>query len=79
MNDIPLNYTGGGKENGRFTLYPTNNIYNFILLDQIDGRMWQVQWSLKEKNRGLIPIDEKQSREEQSKEEEPQQIDEVYR
>ena len=30
--------------NGRFFLYPTNNIYNFILLDQIDGRVWQVQW-----------------------------------
>lgn len=43
-------------ENGRFTLYPTKNIYNFILLDQIDGKMWQVQWSLEENNRGLIPL-----------------------
>lgn len=35
------------KENvGRFTLYPTTNNYNFILLDQTDGRMWQVQFSL---------------------------------
>lgn len=25
-------------ENGRFTLYPTKNMYNFILLDQIDGK-----------------------------------------
>lgn len=31
---------------GRFTLYPTSNIYNFILLDQFDGRTWQVQFSL---------------------------------
>lgn len=31
---------------GRFTLYPTSNIYNFILLDQLDGRTWQVQFSL---------------------------------
>jgi hypothetical protein len=30
---------------GRFTLYATTNIYNFVLLDQIDGRTWQVQWS----------------------------------
>lgn len=37
---------------GRFTLYPTSNIYNFILLDQTDGRTWQVQFSLddEEKN-----------------------------
>ena len=41
---------------GRFTLYPTQNIYNFILLDQIDGRSWQVQWSIEEENRGIIPI-----------------------
>jgi len=33
------------ERNGRFFLYPTTNIYNFILLDQVDGRVWQVQWS----------------------------------
>ncbi len=32
------------EKNGRFFLYPTTNIYNFILLDQISGRTWQVQW-----------------------------------
>lgn len=31
---------------GRFTLYPTSNDYTFILLDQFDGRCWQVQFSL---------------------------------
>ena len=35
------------EKNGRFFLYPTTNIYNFILLDQIDGRTWQVQWGKK--------------------------------
>lgn len=40
----------------RFTLYPTQNMYNFILLDQISGKTWQVQWST-ETNRGIIPID----------------------
>lgn len=30
---------------GRFTLYQTNNIYNFILLDQINGKTYQVQWN----------------------------------
>lgn len=43
------------EKNGRFFLYPTINIYNFILLDQIDGRAWQVQWG-KEGERMVIPI-----------------------
>lgn len=46
----------GAAENGRFTLYPTKNMYNFILLDQIDGKMWQVQWSVDEENRVVIPM-----------------------
>lgn len=44
------------EKNGRFFLYPTTNTFNFILLDQIDGRAWQVQWSLEEKNRMVIRI-----------------------
>ncbi len=43
------------ERNGRFFLYPTTNIYNFILLDQIDGRTWQVQWG-KEGDRMVIPL-----------------------
>ena len=42
--------------NGRFTLYPTSNVFNFILLDQIDGRMWQVQWGTESDERGIVPI-----------------------
>lgn len=41
---------------GRFTLYPTENMWTFILLDQIDGGTWQVQWSLEKENRFVIPI-----------------------
>ncbi|WP_431242103.1 hypothetical protein ACQ9BO_19510 [Flavobacterium sp. P21] len=44
------------EKNGRFFLYPTTNIYNFILLDQIDGRVWQVQWSAEAKDRIVLPI-----------------------
>ncbi|MEI2822620.1 MAG: hypothetical protein V9F02_04225 [Chitinophagaceae bacterium] len=44
------------EKNGRFFLYPTTNIYNFILLDQIDGRAWQVQWSTEAKERMVIRI-----------------------
>lgn len=47
----------GEKEvNDRFVLCPTENMYNFLLLDQLDGRVWQVQWSLKAENRVVIPI-----------------------
>jgi hypothetical protein len=43
------------EKNGRFFLYPTTNIYTFIMLDQIDGRAWQVQWG-KEEERAVIQI-----------------------
>lgn len=43
------------EKNGRFFLYPTTNIYTFILLDQLDGRTWQVQWGNQE-DRAVIPI-----------------------
>lgn len=55
LNMVPLVSTQ--KEvNGRFTLYSTQNMYNFILLDQIEGNMWQVQWSIEPMNRGILPI-----------------------
>ncbi len=37
---------------GRFELYPTNNNFNFILLDTIDGWAYQVQWSTKKEECG---------------------------
>ena len=46
----------GGKP-GRFTLYPTKNMYNFILLDQDTGKTWQVQWSIG-KDLGSWPIEQ---------------------
>lgn len=39
--------------NGRFELYPTQNNYNFILLDRVKGTTYQVQWSIDEENRGI--------------------------
>ena len=30
--------------NGRYELYPTNNMYNFILIDTQVGATYQVQW-----------------------------------
>ena len=57
---VPLSLTSivssEEEKKGRFFLYPTTNIYNFILLDQIDGRVWQVQWNTEAKNRLVVPI-----------------------
>ena len=41
---------------GRFTLYPTQDKYAFILLDQINGATYQVQWNVDKKKRHLLPI-----------------------
>ena len=37
-----------------YEIYPTQNMFNFILLDTYTGRSWQVQWSTEAKNRGII-------------------------
>lgn len=34
----------GGYGSGSFELYPTKNMYQFILIDKTDGRKWHVQW-----------------------------------
>ena len=46
--------------NGRFILYPTTNNYNFIMLDQINGKTYQVQWSQESDKRIIVPIIKKQ-------------------
>ncbi len=56
LNDRDLIWDGKYFINGRFELYPTKNMYNFILLDRITGDTYQVQWSLKEKNRAVFAI-----------------------
>ncbi len=42
---------------GRFELYKTQNMYNFILLDTVDGNTWQVQWSTEVFRRFAEPIE----------------------
>jgi len=54
VNSTPLVRPPG--QLGRFTLYPTDNIWNFLLLDTEDGRIWQCQFSLKDEHRGIMPI-----------------------
>ena len=41
---------------GRFELYPTENMYTFILLDTYNGNTWQVQWSMEESKRGIVGL-----------------------
>jgi len=41
---------------GRFTLQETHNTFNFLLLDQDDGRVWQIQWSHDESQRGIVRV-----------------------
>ena len=55
LNILPL-VTEKDEVNGRFTLYSTQNIYTFILLDQLNGKIWQVQWSFEFENRLIVPI-----------------------
>ena len=43
-------------EIGRYELYPTDNMYNFLMLDQIDGAVYQMQWSTNPDNRGTMFI-----------------------
>lgn len=43
---------------GRFELYPTENSYNFILLDKDFGTTYQVQWGVESKDRLRVPISE---------------------
>lgn len=42
-----------GTYNGSFELYPTSNMYQFILLDTRLGRMWHVQWGIGESKRWI--------------------------
>ena len=41
-----------------FKLYPTKNMWQFILLDGASGRAWHVQWGFEEKNRWINRIEE---------------------
>lgn len=50
----------GKSQNGRFTLYPTDNMWTFILVDQENGNLWQCLFGLKSGSfRGILPITEK--------------------
>jgi hypothetical protein len=56
LNEVSL-VMKGKEADDRFTLYHTQNMWTFVLLDQLDGRVWQVQWSTKAKERLIVPIE----------------------
>ena len=43
-------------QTGRFSLIETDNMYTFLMLDNIAGECYQVQWSFEEDERLVIPI-----------------------
>ena len=43
INNDDLSY-GMGYGSDSLELYPTKNMYQFILIDKTDGRKWHVQW-----------------------------------
>ncbi|MGN0091841.1 MAG: hypothetical protein ACI35M_02100, partial [Alistipes sp.] len=58
---VPVDSTSLLAENtpevaGRYELYATKNMYNFILIDTENGDTYQVQWSIERENRMRIRI-----------------------
>lgn len=45
IDDTSLLWSYEIEKSGRFDLYPTSNMYSFILIDTETGRTWQIQWS----------------------------------
>ena len=56
INNVDLSL-GTGYGSGSFELYPTSNIYQFILIDKTNGRKWHVQWGIGANKRWIRNID----------------------
>ena len=56
INSDDLTSWSGGYGSNSFELYPTLNMYQFILIDKTDGRMWHVQWGIGDKKRWIRRI-----------------------
>jgi len=55
INIEDLTY-GLGCGSGSFELYPTKNMYQYLLLDKTTGRKWHVQWGLESSKRWIRRI-----------------------
>lgn len=51
-----INVASENSWNGRFELYPTKNMFNFIMVDTYFGNTYQVQWNSKDENCFVVPI-----------------------
>lgn len=52
INSDDLSY-GYGYGSNSFELYPTKNMYQFILIDKTDGRKWHIQWGMEDSKRWI--------------------------
>lgn len=55
LNSTPLVMIEN-EQKGRFTIQKSNHLNYFFLLDQVNGNVYKVQWSYKEKQRSVIQI-----------------------
>lgn len=55
INDTDLTW-GLGNGSNVFELYPTKNMYQFILLEKTTGRKWHVQWGFESSKRWIKRI-----------------------
>ena len=53
LNDEDLSIC---TECGTFELYPTQNIFQFLLLDKATGRRWHIQWGFESSKRWIRRI-----------------------
>ena len=56
LSEKPLIADDDRLQTGRFSLIETNNMYTFLMLDNITGKCYQVHWSFEEDERFVIPI-----------------------
>ena len=58
---IPLNTldlsNGIQLDQGAFELYPTKNMYQFLLLNKFTGQVWHVQWGFESSQRWIKRIE----------------------
>lgn len=52
INNEDLSWMSGSL----FELYPTQNMYQFLLLDKTNGRAWHIQWGMEDTKRWIRRI-----------------------
>ncbi len=56
INSEDLSIGEGYYGPGTFELYPTSNMFQFILIDKVYGRKWHIQWGMEEDKRWIRRI-----------------------